>query len=192
MENKNGHLRFSSPLLKKESILIAGGSPEQVEPAVKLFCEAASLSGLHVACRHNEPAFPGAAAPVVELCLSPTPLTCTGVLVPDAVIVLSSGGMEELLASRLFDRLPFSARVILDAGLGRPRTSAEIYHLPFRSITDERGAVPAALMVYLALSGIFPVEAFEAMLGGAAGGVADLSEDLTAVIHTVMAFPERG
>lgn len=170
--------RFTSSLLKCQTIVLAGGQTEHLETAARSFCEAAALSGLHSAWRHTDRIASASGVGVVELCISPSSIECPGNRTPDTVIVLTDGALKEMLASRMFDRLSSACRVILDDAIDRPRTRAELFRIPFNVQWGESRAALAALMVHLEITDAFPPAAFDTILRDSLGVAGVLSDDL--------------
>lgn len=142
-------------------IVVAGTAGERVQSAARWFCEAALRSGLHCTQKRDVPVTRGSGFSLAEVIVSPRPIDYTGIEVPDAAVVVSEDGLREVADRGLLGSMPRRALLLLDTSLQVPECAATVYCDPFRSQHGAARAARAGLETYVAVSGIFPVEALE-------------------------------
>lgn len=144
-------------LERQLGIVIAGSAGERVQSAAKSLCEAGIASNLFCTQKSDNPVTQGSGFSVAEVILSPGEIFYTGIDVPDAVVVVSQDGLEELAERGLFARLPADSTLVIDATLNVPDTRARVLTGPFRGNHGGHQAAAKAVGFYLKMSGItFP------------------------------------
>jgi Pyruvate/2-oxoacid:ferredoxin oxidoreductase gamma subunit len=144
------------------SILLAGSAGERVQSAAGMFCEAAAMCGLQVAQKNDNPVTQGSGFSLSEINLSPEAIDYTGIDSPDVCIIASADGYRELQERDMFNRFSDETIVIVDESL--PITEGGCTRLPLRSLCGNTKAAAAGLHHFLTLRGIFPLQAFNAVL----------------------------
>ncbi|MBI5216714.1 MAG: hypothetical protein HY960_13260 [Ignavibacteriae bacterium] len=153
--------QFESKLKHQVGIVIAGSAGERVQSAAKKLCEAAVMSRLHCTQKNDNPVTQGSGFSLAEVILSPHDIFYTGIETPDAVIVVSEDGLNELYEKHVFDRLKPTTMLLIDSSLPKPHTDANIIEYPFRKEYGGAKAALKAIELYVQQSGLFPVEAFQ-------------------------------
>jgi Pyruvate/2-oxoacid:ferredoxin oxidoreductase gamma subunit len=88
---------FSSPLLGRFRLVVAGAAGGKVRSAVRLAGRAAILSGLRAAQREDYPVTVQSGHSLSELVLNSEPFHYTGVVRPDALLLLAPEGLKKAL-----------------------------------------------------------------------------------------------
>ncbi|MBI3189081.1 MAG: 2-oxoacid:acceptor oxidoreductase family protein, partial [Ignavibacteriales bacterium] len=157
--------QYQSTLKQQVGIVVAGSAGERVQSAAKKLCEAAVVSNLHCTQKNDNPVTQGSGFSLAEVIISPNEIFYTGIETPDAVIVVSEDGMNELHEKHLLDRLTKSTVLILDSSLMKPHTEANIIEYPYRKEFGGAKAAMKAMEFYVKQSGVFPVEALSPASG---------------------------
>ncbi len=156
--------KFDHKLAGKRGLVLAGSAGERVQSAAAMFCEAAARARLFCTQKNDNPVTQGSGFSLSEICISPTEIAYTGIDRPDDVIVVSDDGFQELKDRGVFHNMLPRSRLILDASLDAPSTNADLLRFPFRSLCGGEKSTLGALMYYLRLSEIFPVEAYDELV----------------------------
>jgi pyruvate/2-oxoacid:ferredoxin oxidoreductase beta subunit len=153
--------QFESKLKHQVGIVIAGSAGERVQSAAKKLCEAAVLSNLHCTQKNDNPVTQGSGFSLAEVILSPHEIYYTGIETPDAVIVVSEDGLNELYEKHLFDRLKPATMLLIDSSLPKPHSDANIVEHPFRKEFGGAKAAVKAIEFYIQQSDVLPMEVFQ-------------------------------
>lgn len=153
--------RYSSSLRNQAGIVIAGTAGERVQLTAHLLARAAVMSDLHCTQKNDNPVTQGSGFSVSEVCISPTEIFYTGIDEPDAIIVTSNDGLNELISNGMFYRASERTMVLADSGLSLPRTNARIVRYPFRKDMTPSRAPAAGVFLAALLADFVPPEAFE-------------------------------
>ncbi|TAK55698.1 MAG: hypothetical protein EPO24_11850 [Bacteroidetes bacterium] len=151
---------YDSKLKQPVGIIIAGSAGERVQSAARKFCEAAIRCGIHCTQKNDNPVTQGSGFSLSEIILSPKEIYYTGIEHPDAIIIVSDDGLLELHEKGAFERLTSTTTIIMDAGLPKPHTQANIVEYNFRKEFGGSKAALKALELYVKQSGVFPLDAF--------------------------------
>ena len=152
--------RFESRLSRQVGVIVAGSAGERVQSAARKFCEAAIQCGLHCTQKNDTPVTQGSGFSLSEIIISPHEIFYMGIESPDAVIVVSEDGLQELREKHLFDTLTPETTLIIDASLPKIHTDADVITYPFRKEFGATKAALKALEFYSKHSELFPEEAF--------------------------------
>ncbi len=151
--------QYESKLARQQGIVIAGSAGERVQSAARKLCEGAALSGLHCTQKNDNPVTQGSGFSLAEVIISPHEICYTGIDIPNAVIVVSEDGLNELHEKHTFDHCNAHTRLIIDASLEKPHFRGEVFEYPFRKEFGANHAALKALEFYVKDSKVFPVEA---------------------------------
>lgn len=155
--------RFEAALDRPFRIVIAGSAGAKVRSTARLVAEASVLSGLHATQRDDYPITVKTGHSIAELVLSPRPIEYTGIVRPDALILLSDDGAAKVgrqLAAMTADDLVFALPELADV-----KTAARIVVIdpddaPMRLLSSRIALyVVARALRHL---GVLPPEALEA------------------------------
>jgi Pyruvate:ferredoxin oxidoreductase and related 2-oxoacid:ferredoxin oxidoreductases, beta subunit len=157
--------KFITPLFKNTlemqvGIVVAGSAGERVQSSAKKLCDAAMLAGLHCTQKNDNPVTQGSGFSISEVIISPKEIFYTGIDAPDAVIVVSYEGLQELKENQILGALHSNSVLIVDTEMGSLTTMARVYTYPFRKEYGPEKAALRAIEFYLNVSGIFPLGAF--------------------------------
>ncbi len=152
---------LSSPL----RFLIAGSAGEGVQQAGEAWARAGIFAGLYATKKGTYPVTVGTGYSVAEVILAPKPILYTGVTTPDVAVVVSQDGLN--YAENIIKGMGAGVLVI-DDSLTIPEFRVKVWRQPFRKTAGPKNAVLLALMFYLSVANIFPVELFieEVKAGG--------------------------
>jgi Pyruvate/2-oxoacid:ferredoxin oxidoreductase gamma subunit len=151
-------------LTQEVRLVVAGSAGERVQSAAGLFCQVMLAAGLYSTQKRDNPVTQGTGFSLAEICLSPRPIDYTGMESPDAVIVVSEEGWQELRASGVFSRCRPETLLLIDADLAPPPAQGRLWRLPLRRVATGKGAALAGLATWLADAAILPTEIAESAL----------------------------
>lgn len=155
---------FSSDLSHPYRILLAGSAGERVQSAASLFITSAAKAGLYATQKNDNPVTQGFGFSLSEIILNPVEVFYTGISSPDALIILSRDGLEEVEQRGDFSRVSPSCVILVDSSLPLPITShlpGKVIRYPFRNKFSPQNAAIGALNHLLTLTKLFPTEAFQ-------------------------------
>ena len=101
-------------------LVVAGRAGERVQSAALFAARAAAAAGLQVAVRTDNPVTQGKGFSLAQLTLAPTPITFTGLVEPDLVVITAEEGYGELAARGLLDPPGQARRYVVDEDLRSP------------------------------------------------------------------------
>ena len=175
--------RYTSPLDRKYTIVLAGSAGGKVRSAARLAAEAGLLSGLWAAQQDDYPVTVQTGHSISELILSPEEVLFTGVERPDALIVATEDGRHA--ATRYLCALTAESTLFVTPEHRDLETPARKVVLD-PGIAGRGGKKQQALVMLLAAIqslNIVPVEALEAAIRR--GRRADVvEENLAALAHS--------
>ncbi len=139
------------------SFLIAGSAGEGVQQAGEALARTGVSAGLYATKKGTYPVTVGTGYSVAELILSNKPILYTGIDIPDVAVIVSQDGLTyaENVVSRMSEGV-----LVIDDSLTHQTSCANVLRQPFRKIAGPKNAVLLALMFYLRLTSVLPVEAF--------------------------------
>ncbi len=149
---------------KRTGVILAGTAGERVQTAAALLAEAAIACEMHVTQKNDNPVTQGSGFSVSELILSAEPILFTGIEQPDAVLVVSADGVDELRRAGVFERITQETLVLADAGLALPEMAAHVTRLPFRKSAGAKLAAMAAVAAWVERTAAMPLDALWAAL----------------------------
>jgi len=155
---------FSSGLSHPFRIIIAGSAGEHVQSAASLFITSAAKAGLFATQKNDNPVTQGSGFSLSEIILSPDEIFYTGISSPDALIILSREGLEEVKRRGDLSRVSLSSVVLLDSSISFPPIShfpGQVIRYPFRDKFTPPNAAIGALHYLLTRRELFPIEAFQ-------------------------------
>lgn len=152
--------QFQHRLKSPVRVVVAGTAGERVQSATSIFAEAGVQCGLHTTQKNDNPVTQGSGFSLSELCLSPKPIDYTGVLHPDAVLVVSEDGLRELQSNGTLDRMTDETVLIVDSSVTVDALQAEKHQFPFRKEFGGKQAALAAVAFYVQLTELIPTPAF--------------------------------
>lgn len=137
---------FTHGLAHPTSIVLAGSAGEHVQTAAAILCQAAVLSGLHCVQKNDYPVTVGTGFSVSEVTLDTEPILYTGVDAPDAVLIVSADGLNEVRGRGDLSRLAPDGVVLADAGLPLDSLPEQTLGLPLRAtLTGDQAALGAVV-----------------------------------------------
>jgi 2-oxoglutarate/2-oxoacid ferredoxin oxidoreductase subunit beta len=153
-----------SNLSEPVRLVLAGTAGEHVQSAASALAQAAILCGLHATQKNDNPVTQGTGFSVSELILSPDPILFTGIEVPDAVLVVSQDGAQELVRNGVFHGLTEETFVLADEGVTLPECAAIVQRFSFRAPAGGKNAAAIAIAQWLEMTAVLPIDAFLAAL----------------------------
>lgn len=153
--------QFSSSLAQRFSLVVAGAAGQKVRSAATVLGRAAVLSGLFATQRDDYPVTVMTGHSVSELVFSPDPIGYTGVLAPDALIVLADEGMR--VAREMPARMGPSSRIYVRSELvgAVGPTRAQVMALEVEHL-ERRAAALAAMAAVAEREGVVGADALAA------------------------------
>lgn len=136
----------SSALSGRLAVLVAGSAGGRVQHAAEALARAAISFGLHASKKGSYPVTVGTGYSAAELILSAEPILYTGVVKPDAAVIVSADGLS--YAGRAVEQMD-EGLLILDESLEPPPTGARVLRQPFQRLAGPKDAVLLALLFLL-------------------------------------------
>jgi 2-oxoglutarate ferredoxin oxidoreductase subunit beta len=175
----------ASALDRRFSLLVAGSAGGRVRSGVRLTAQAAIRSGLYAAQADDYPITVRTGHSVSSLILSPTPLDFAGLVVPDAMLIITEDGLGK--ARSYLPRLAPEATVLALPEFAALQTPARVVTLD-PAAADTRLARAdlglAACTAAVQVLGLFP----PAALLEAAQASSRHAEELTRVVQAGLAM----
>jgi pyruvate/2-oxoacid:ferredoxin oxidoreductase beta subunit/Pyruvate/2-oxoacid:ferredoxin oxidoreductase gamma subunit len=140
-------------------LVLAGTAGERVQTAATLLAHAAMRCGLEATQKNDNPVTQGTGFSVAEIILSPNAILFTGIVEPDAVLVVSADGALELERSGVLSQVTAETLVLADAGVALPELPCSVRRFPFRTAAGAKNAALAAIAEWLHLTGALPMDA---------------------------------
>jgi len=153
-------VRFTANVQEPLGIVLAGTAGEHVQSTASLLAQAAILSGLAATQKNDNPATQGTGFSISEVILSPQEILFTGIEAPDAILVVSAEGAQELQRSGVFDRVTESTMVMADSTVPLPELDCQVLRFPFRKEAGAKSAAMGAVVGWLELTRTLPAESF--------------------------------
>ncbi len=151
--------KFEHRLSQQFGVLIAGSAGERVQSAAKKFCEGAIMSGLFATQKSDNPVTQGSGFSLSEVVISPHEIRYTGIDRPDAIVVVSGSGMQELRDRGSLANLPPECLVIVDDTVDVSELAGNLVRMPLRGEHGPANAALKGLEYLLQATGMFPVTA---------------------------------
>jgi pyruvate/2-oxoacid:ferredoxin oxidoreductase beta subunit/Pyruvate/2-oxoacid:ferredoxin oxidoreductase gamma subunit len=145
---------FAHGLAGPTSIVIAGSAGERVQSAAAILCQAAVLSGLHCVQKNDYPVTVGSGFSLSEVKLSPQPILYTGVDAPDAILIVSADGLNEVRGRGDIARLTPGGLVLADASLPPSSLPEGTLSLPLRDMLSAELAALGAVAALVGRTGL--------------------------------------
>ncbi|MBI2368849.1 MAG: 2-oxoacid:acceptor oxidoreductase family protein [Deltaproteobacteria bacterium] len=145
---------------RRLEIVLAGSAGQKVRSAATALGTAAILSGLHATQKDDYPITVMTGHSVSEVIVSQEEVGFTGIVAPDAAVILSPEGQVRTAAR--VQRMRPGGLVLIDDQLPRPETPARVLSLPLRATaaTIQRHALaPLALGSLVGATGLLLPEA---------------------------------
>ncbi len=152
--------QFSADLAEPARLILAGTAGEHVQSAASTLALAAISCGLHATQKNDNPVTQGTGFSVSELILSPEPILFTGIESPDAILVCSQDGAQELARNGVFRGLTEETFILADEGVTLPESDAIVQRYPFRAPAGGKNAAALAVLQWLEMTGTLPRDAF--------------------------------
>ncbi len=168
-----------SALSRPVRLVAAGTAGGRVQSAAALLARAAVASGLYATQKNDNPVTQGTGFSLAELIVSPDPIHYTGIPTPDAILVVSQDGWDQVLARGLPERLAAGGLLLVDDGVELGAFADRAIVLPLSAPATTKGATLAGLAWLSARLGVLPLDelasaAEQAWGEGAASSVAAL------------------
>ncbi|MBI4491214.1 MAG: 2-oxoacid:acceptor oxidoreductase family protein, partial [Chloroflexi bacterium] len=176
---------FAHQLERSMSVVLAGSAGERVQSAAAILCQAAVLSGLHCVQKNDYPVTVGSGFSLSEVKLSTEPILYTGVDTPDAVLIVSGNGLNEIRGRGDLARLAPGGLVLADASLPPDSLPEQVLALPLRATLSADLAALGAVAVLVHRTGILAPAAL--LAGIEALGLKD-AEGLRRVVASAAAL----
>jgi len=167
---------FTSTLNRPLGLVLAGTAGERVQTAASLLASAGMRAGLHATQKNDNPVTQGTGFSLSELILSPEEIIFTGIEKPDALLVVSDDGARELEQNGVFANVDEATIVLSDEQIALPGLPCRVLRLPFRRLAGPRLAATAAVLAWLNISRVVPLEAFWAAVEARFGRQAEATE----------------
>lgn len=145
---------FESPVEDKVGVVIAGSAGGGIQSAAMLLANAGILSGLHATMKGEYPITVGTGFSMAEVILSRHPINYTGLEAPEAVLIVTSEGLQKVKG-----RIAAHSRVFIDSSLEPAGLDDAVFH-PFQKIYGKKGAALKAVQHWVTTSGVIPEDAF--------------------------------
>ncbi len=166
--------RFEHSLERRFSLLLSGSAGEGVQSAAEVLAQAGMACGLSVTKKGSYPVTVGVGFSTSEVILSPEGINYTGIAAPDAVLATSVEGLAKV--GPHVESMT-SGTVLIDAGLEKPWTGAEILQADYRTPLGARNASLVSVVHLLRRMPFIPLEAFLETAGrGRAGASIDMEK----------------
>uniref|UniRef100_A0A7C4GJ73 Thiamine pyrophosphate enzyme TPP-binding domain-containing protein n=1 Tax=candidate division WOR-3 bacterium TaxID=2052148 RepID=A0A7C4GJ73_UNCW3 len=149
-------VNWSSPLRGRFSVLVAGSAGGRVQQAAEALARAAVSTGLNASKKGAYPVTVGTGYSAAELILSSEPILHTGVVQPDAAVVVSADGLN--YAGKVVQRMA-AGQLVIDDGLELPPTGARVWRRPFQKLAGVKDAALLALLFLLRCNPVIPTAA---------------------------------
>jgi pyruvate/2-oxoacid:ferredoxin oxidoreductase beta subunit len=156
-------VRFNHDLKGQLSVVIGGSAGEGVQLASDIFARAAMSCGLKVTKKGSYPVTVGIGYSVVEIILSTTDISFTGISDIQMAAISSHYGLA-YFRNRL--EAMKTGYIVMDDQLDLPRTGAAVSKGSFRKLAGPKNCILMALLVLLYQNPFFPAQAFLETLGG--------------------------
>ncbi len=156
--------KFTSPLKGSRRIVLAGTAGEKVQLASFLFMKSAISSRLHATQKNDNPVTQGSGFSLSELCISSEEILYTGIDEPDAVIISSQEGLNEVRANGTLSRCTARSIVIAEQTLPEFECAGKVSRLPLRSVCSGSRAALSALASLNMIIGWVSPEALSEMI----------------------------
>jgi len=166
---------FAAQLDRPLGLVLAGTAGERVQTAASLLASAGMRAGLYATQKNDNPVTQGTGFSFSELILSPEEILFTGIERPDALLVVSEEGAHELERNRVFAAVGETTLVLSDDQIELPRLPCRVMRFPFRRLAGPKLAATAAVLAWLRITRVVPIEAFWAVFEARMG-----SQTLTA------------
>lgn len=150
-------VHFTTSLEQPIAIVLGGSAGEGVQSAAELFARASMACGLHVAKKGSYPVTVQVGFSTADILLSPRPILCHAIEQPDTVLITSLDGLQNNL-SRI--KGMDQGTLWLDSSLQAPQTGAELRLCDFHLKAGSRSAALYALLCFVRVSQIIPMQAF--------------------------------
>jgi Pyruvate/2-oxoacid:ferredoxin oxidoreductase gamma subunit len=155
---------FVSQLDRPLQLVLAGTAGERVQTAASLLATSAMRAGLHTTQKNDNPVTQGTGFSVSELILSPDEILFTGIEKPDALLIVSDDGARELGRNGVFEEVGETTLVLSDDPISLPDLPSKVLRFPFRRLAGPKLAATAAVLAWLSVTRMIPLEAFWAAL----------------------------
>jgi 2-oxoglutarate/2-oxoacid ferredoxin oxidoreductase subunit beta len=155
---------LTSPLDRPLGLVLAGTAGERVQTAASLLASAGMRAGLHATQKNDNPVTQGTGFSISELILSAEEILFTGIEKPDALLIVSDDGARELERNRVFADADETTLVLSDDRIALPGLPCRVLRFPFRRLAGPKLAATAAVLAWLNITGVVPLEAFWAAL----------------------------
>jgi Pyruvate/2-oxoacid:ferredoxin oxidoreductase gamma subunit len=149
-----------SQLDRPVGLVVAGTAGERVQSAASLLASAGMRAGLYATQKNDNPVTQGTGFSVSELILSPEEILFTGIEQPDALLIVSEDGARELEQNRVFADTTETTLVLSDEQIALPEVPCRVLRFPFRRIAGPKLAATAAVLAWLNITRVIPLEAF--------------------------------
>ncbi len=153
---------FTSELKRKFNLVVAGSAGGKVRSAARLVGLAGVLSGLWVAQRDDYPVTVKSGHSISEIILSPTEIRYTGVVRPEALVIVSAEGYQK--AAHYLPRLTAEDWLFVTPELAHVATPARRVVLDPERASIRVSKANSALLMLAAAShhlALFPPEALQ-------------------------------
>jgi pyruvate/2-oxoacid:ferredoxin oxidoreductase beta subunit/Pyruvate/2-oxoacid:ferredoxin oxidoreductase gamma subunit len=182
---------FSSPLDRPLALVLAGTAGERVQTAASLLASAGMRAGLHATQKNDNPVTQGTGFSVSEIILSPEEVLFTGIEKPDALLIVSDDGARELERNRVFAHVDETTVVLSDEQIALPGLPCPVLRFPFRRVAGPKLAATAAVVAWLHISHVVPIEAFWAALEARFGSQTEPTEAIRRLVSEEVTHGEK-
>ncbi len=155
---------FAAQLREPLGLVLAGTAGEHVQSAASLLARAAMRAGLQVTQKNDNPVTQGTGFSASDLILSAEEILFTGIEEPDTLLVVSEDGARELERNAVFTQVRPETLVLADLTIPLPDLPCQVLRYPIRSAAGAQLAGLAAIVAWLSLTSVLPLEALWASL----------------------------
>lgn len=151
---------FHAELREPVRLILAGTAGEHVQSSASALARAAIGCQLQATQKNDNPVTQGTGFSVSEVILNRKEILYTGIDTPDAVLLVSQDGAQELARNGTFARMAESTLVLADISVTIPACKARVHRLRLREAAGPKNAAALAVLHWLKLRGALPVDAF--------------------------------
>ncbi len=177
---------YEHSLKEQFGIVIAGSAGEKIQSSSAMLCEAAANCNLYTTQKNDNPVTQGTGFSISEIILSPNEINFTGVELPDAIIIVSNDGLNELRSQNRFNNLSDETLLLIDDSIDFTITNGKVIKIPFRKFCGDNRAALGSIQYLISMKNLFPVEAFNKIVNKKFGEVEKIyKSDFVNILNSI-------